>query len=81
MFRNLVIADKVLLLAENLKDALGRKVNIGLNIGASHSGIEDFLRAGPEFCRFLITNMPRDVLQKVIDKSGNIESFSSMRIL
>ena len=80
-FRNVVIADKMLTIAEEFHKGMGVKAKIGFNMGASHSGIEDFLGAGVEFCRFVIANFPEDVLRKIIGANKDIDTFCTSAVL
>lgn len=74
-FRNAVIADKMLVIAEKFYQEEGRKAKIGFSLGISHSGIEDVFGAGTEFCRFVIRQYPDSVLKRVIEANKDIETF------
>lgn len=80
-FRNLVMADKLLTMGEELGCELGRKPRIALNVGSAHSGIEDFLKAGHEFTRWLITQYPEEFLRDIIKANGSLENFCTARVL
>ena len=80
-FRNVVIADKMLTIAEEFHKGTGVKAKIGFNMGLSHSGIEDFLGAGAEFCRFVIANFPEDVLSEIIGVNKDIETLCTSAVL
>ena len=80
-FRSLMMADKMLTVAENMKQQGKENPRIAFRIGAAHAGIEDFLKAGHEFCRWLITQYPNNFLKVVIDKNGGIDNFTSARML
>lgn len=80
-FRNVVIADKMLTIAEEFHKGMGVKGKIGFNVGFLHSGIEDFLGAGAEFCRFIIANFPKDVLREIIRVNKDIETFCTSAVL
>lgn len=78
-FRNAVIADKLLTLAEVYQKMNGRKQKIGYNLGKGHSGIEDFLKAGLDFCTSIITKFPLPYLQQVVDNSGGLANFCTIK--
>ncbi len=80
-FRNLVSADKMLLASNLVKAGDGKKPRIAFNFGAGHSGIEDFLQAGPEIIRTLITTFPKEYLQATIDLNGSLDDLCSIRII
>lgn len=79
-FRNAVMADKLLTLAE-LPTKKNNKPCIAFNVGANHAGIEDFLIAGHDFTRWIITRLPNWYIQPSIDRSGGLENFCSLRVL
>lgn len=64
-FRNLIMADKLLTVAEKFHQELGRKPKITFNMGAAHSGVEDFLLMGLDFTRWLISQYPREFLEEI----------------
>lgn len=76
-FRSLVMANNLLTISEHIQKDIGRKAIIGFDVGNSHSNIEDFLQAGHDFTRFLISIYPRDFLQAVVEESGSLENFCS----
>lgn len=80
-FRNAVIADKMLTIAEKFHKEKGKKAKMGFNVGLAHSGIEDFLGAGAEFCRFVITHYPEGVLREVMRVNKDIETFCTSAIM
>lgn len=75
--RDAIMADKLLLTGNYLKEKLGRQPNIAFWVGAGHSGIEDLLQAGPAFCRKVITLYPEFYLKDLIKRNGGSEDFSS----
>lgn len=79
-FRNLVMANKLLTLAKTTKKE-GGKPRIAFNVGAAHGGIEDLLLAGQDVTRFLISRFPKWYMKPMIDRSGGVENFSSIRVL
>lgn len=79
-FRNLVMADKLLTVAEDFRSRFGKKPKIAFYFGGGHAGIEDFIIAERNFCRGLITSYPSWILKKIVDANGGIEDFSSTRI-
>lgn len=78
-FRNVVMADKMLTVAEEMKKHSGRNPRIAFQVGAAHAGIEDFLVAGHNFTRWLLLQYPEDFLWDVVEESGGIKVFSSAR--
>lgn len=78
-FRNAVIADKLLSVAEELK--LDSPDKFAYHIGVGHGGIEDFLEAGRDFCRNLILAYPKDWLNEMVELNGGFKNFSSARLL
>lgn len=79
--RNLLMADKLLLIGQHLQKDNKENPRIGFRVGALHSGIEDFLQAGPEICRMLILAMPKKLLQTLVDENNSIEDFCSARLI
>ncbi len=78
-FRSLVMANKLLTISEAVQRQTGRKARVGFNVGTGHSSIEDFLQAGHNFTRFLISRYPDDFLQAVTRLNGGTENFCSAR--
>ncbi len=78
--RNLVMADKLLILAQHQK-AQNITPNIVFNAHWGHSGVEDFYQLGLPFCHQLIKMYPRHIVQKFIDYSGGVEDFCSVRAI
>lgn len=80
-FRNLIMANQLLTVAEKIFQELNRKPRIGLDVGARHSGIEDFLTVGHEFTRWLIKQYPRSFLEEIAQKNGGMEEFLSASLI
>ncbi len=81
-FRDIVMADKLLLIAEDFRKQNSRKAKVVFQVGASHSGIEDYLQAGHSFCRNMILAYPSFWLRHVVEDLNNgIEDFSSVLLL
>lgn len=80
-FRNALMADKMLVTGQAIQKEKGKKAKIAFNVGGAHSGIEDFLRVGPEACRFIIMAYPEAFLQSVVDINGSVENFCSIRLI
>lgn len=78
-FRNAVIADKLLTVAEELK--LTPRDKFAYHMGVGHGGIEDFLQAGRDFCRNLILAFPNDWIKDIVDLNGGPKNFSSARLV
>lgn len=80
--RNLVMADKMMTVAEQFYKEKGKKPRIAFNVGALHAGIEDFLIAGHNLTRWLIEQYPNDVLTEIVKyNGGSLEEFCTARIL
>lgn len=75
--RNAIMAEKLLTVGEYIKTKTGHKPNMAFCVGAMHSGIEDFLQAGPDFCRAIITAYPDVILRDLIARNGDTHAFSS----
>ncbi len=80
-FRNLVMADKLLTVGKEIKAKTGNIPKIGFEVEGGHSGIEDLLLAGDNFCRALILAYPKAILQGIVDKNSGIRDFCSARLL
>lgn len=81
MFRNLIMADKMLTVAEDFEKRTGRKARIGFNVEYAHTGIEDFLRVGHDVCRWIIERYPTNVLKYIAELNGGGESLWTARLL
>lgn len=80
-YRNLIMSHQLLLMRSALNQD-NHKPKIAFNVGAFHSGIEDLLLLGPDFCRSLIVNLPsKELLQAFVDANGGIDTFAGCRIL
>ncbi|MDO8583422.1 MAG: twin-arginine translocation signal domain-containing protein [bacterium] len=80
-FRNLIMADKMLTVAEDIQKNTGKKTKMGFQVEYAHSGIEDFLSAGHDFCRMLLLSYPKPVLRDAVESNNGPEDFSSSRLL
>lgn len=80
-FRNLVVANKLLLYGEHVQYEGFSQPNIVLQYHGGHSGIEDFLVLGREFCRTLIAQFPTDFLNQCYALNGDSTTFCSLRII
>lgn len=80
-FRNALIANKLLIVANNRQQLLGKKPRVGMIIEGGHSGVEDFLRLGDFLCKEIILLYPRELLEHLVQKNGGIEDFCSARLL
>ncbi len=80
-FRNVLAAEKMLLAANHLTPRNGQKPRIGFNFGSEHSGIEDFLQAGPDVTRAIITAFPKSYLQATVDLNGSLDNLCSLRMV
>ena len=81
-FRNAVMADKMLKVAEELKiQGSGKLPQIAFHTEAAHSGIEDFLQIGADYTRKIILAHPKPFLREVVDFNGGSEKLSSSRLI
>lgn len=80
-FRNLVVANKLLLYGEHVQYQGFSQPNIVLQYHGGHSGIEDFLVLGREFCRTLIAQFPTEFLNQCYALNGDSTKFCSLRII
>lgn len=69
LFRNAVWADKLLELAKYKKGKGEQYPHIAMVLGAGHAGVEDFLQAGQEFCRDVITLYPDWFIKATIERN------------
>lgn len=83
--RNLIWAMKLL----ELKDWFGEassglaqhNTNVGFLAGAAHSGVEDFLVLGPDFCANVLELLPRPYLRALVKCNGGVENAAKVRII
>lgn len=80
-FRNLIMADKMLMIAEQLKQESGKSPKIAFSIGKSHSGIEDILQAGPDVIRTLLGCYSPALVKKLVQETGSVENICTARVL
>lgn len=80
-FRNLVMADKMLFVSELFYKQNNQIARIAYNLGSDHTGIEDFLRAGPDFCRSLLSLYSPQFLGKVVDTVGGLDHLCSVTLI
>lgn len=80
-FRNLIMADKMLTVAEAYHKRNNVRPNIGFNLGAAHAGIEDMLVVGHDFVRNMILMYPEDFLRNIVEINGSTENFSTARVM
>ncbi len=72
LFRELIQANKLMTLAENLKDkSKGTKPFIGYNWHLGHRGIEDWLRLGPEITRQTLLLFPDKIWKETLEANNN----------
>lgn len=79
-FRDLIMADKMLTVAEEFERRTGRKAKMGFNVEYGHNGIEDFLRVGHDVCRWIIERYPTKVLKFIANINGGNESLWTARL-
>lgn len=80
-FRNLLMVDKLSTVGEEIKQRTGKTPRIAFQVQGGHSGIEDFLMLGPDFCRTLILAYPKGILRHVVNLNNGIEDFCTARLL
>lgn len=78
--RNAMMADKLLTVAEQMKSQTGKNPKIAFQVHGGHSGIEDFLVAGSDVCRFLVLSYPDSVLKPIVEYNNGIKDFCSARL-
>lgn len=79
-FRSLVMANNMMEVAKDFRQKTGEKAKIAFDVGAAHGNIEDFLLAGQDFCRVLISRHPKFFLSKVVKQNGGITAFCTSRL-
>lgn len=79
-FRNLMMADKLLTVSEDIHKRTEQKAKIAFQVGDGHAGIEDFLQAGHDFCRSLIVAYPKQYLRSTVELNSGIKDFCSVRL-
>lgn len=79
-FRNLMMADKMLTVAEDVQKRTGRKTKMGFQVEYGHNGIEDFLKMGHGFCKAFVLSYPNHILDGIIKANNGIEDFASARL-
>ncbi len=79
-FRNLVMADKILIVAEQMRREKGKNPKIAFNVEGGHSGIEDFLQIGCAIIHKLILAYPENWRNKVVELNGGVDNFCSARL-
>lgn len=80
-FRNLCIAHKLLFYAQELQHKTGKKPNYVYQYHGGHNGIVDFLRLGLPKCEELLLLLPADFLKIVIEGTGGLRDFCSIRAI
>lgn len=82
LFRELIQANKLLTLAEHLKNKENNdNPNIGYNWHLGHRGIEDWLRLGPDITREIILAFPKELLTEVIAANADKRALYAMRLV
>jgi hypothetical protein len=80
-YRNALISSKLLALGSYYHSALNRKPRIVYEVGAAHSGIEDFLLLGEDFCNYLITNFfSKDDFTQIVALNGGVDNVAGIRV-
>lgn len=79
-FRSVVMADKMLTVAERIQQETGKKPRMAFQVGNKHSIMEDLLIAGHNFNRLILASYPQDFLETAIKAVGGVENFSSARV-
>ncbi len=82
LFRELIQANKLQSMAQNLKGESTPVPKVGYNWHYGHRGIEDWLRLGPDITRKAILAFPDDILREVIAaNSGDPGCLYAIRVL
>lgn len=79
-FRNLIMADKMSAVAEDIEEKTGKKARVGFVVEYGHNGIQDFLRIGHNMCRWIISQYPKPILRSIADINGGKESLWTARL-
>lgn len=79
-FRSVMMADKILTVAETIQQETGKKPRMAFNVGIKHSIMEDLLLAGHNFNRLILVSYPKDFLETAVKVAGGAENFSSTRV-
>ncbi len=78
--RNAIWANKLLTVADQIKEQTGRKARIAYNVGVSHATMEEFLFAGKDANRAVILAYPDVMLRALVAANGGPEYFASARL-
>lgn len=82
VFRDALMANKMLTVAENTKSKKGNLLpKFAFQAEHGHIGIEDMLAAGQDICRAIILSYPNEVLREMTDNNGGIEQFCMSRLM
>ncbi len=81
LFRNAIIAHKILNLSEQFHQENGRKANMYIEYGAAHGGIDDLLRLGKGVCEALINAYPDQFIQELVTVNVIPPNIASMRLI
>lgn len=79
-FRNLMMADKMLTVAEDIQKETGKKTKMGYQVEYAHNGIEDFLKMGHDFCKMILLSYPKPILKRMVELNNGVEDFTSARL-
>lgn len=79
-YRNLLMANKLLLAAEDFTQRTERKARIAFQVESGHSGIEDFLLVGQDLCRKMILCYPKHLTRLIAGWNKGLEDFCSARL-
>lgn len=80
-YRNVYMAHKLLLSGYKYRPNQGQKTRFAYQVGAMHSGIEDFLMLGIDFCRWLLVNLPGKDLDFIVDYNSGAETFATAKMI
>lgn len=80
-FRNVVWANKLLTLTSEISSQKNNSAEIVCNVGAGHSGLQDFLKIDRVFCRKIITSFPASFIENTANINGGIQALSSTVIV
>ena len=86
--RNLIMARRLQSIQEKFPQSIrdtdrpeGNPTTIAFNVGAMHSGVEDWLVLGPEVVKFMIELSPDGIWKKMSEINGGPENMATMPLV
>lgn len=87
-FRNLIMARRLQAIKELFPQSIrdvdrqkGSPTSVAFNVGAMHSGIEDWLTLGPDIVKFMIELTPNGIWKQMVEINGGSDSMSTMPLV